>query len=270
LRSVGLLDVVNTTPAAPSVATPCIHTRLHRLATNHGEKCGLGIQPLASQEKPAAPAEKPIDGGERAELFERFRNRQAGIKSFRAALTQKRNSRLLLEEAVTEGVFLFERPDRFRWESRSPDRRVIVSDGKVLTLYSPERREAERRDARDEFSTRMALEFMASGMGQPLAELEKRFRVELVRRGDTLVLTLAPRSGFLARAVKTITVVQPEGGAVPARIVILGQKGDRVETVIRNVEINPAIPPDAFRLSFGPQVRVFDPAERKERGIDAH
>jgi hypothetical protein len=41
LRSVGLLDVVSTTPAGPSVATPCIHTRLHRLATNPGEKCGL-------------------------------------------------------------------------------------------------------------------------------------------------------------------------------------------------------------------------------------
>lgn len=227
----------------------------------------FGMKPFAGQ---AAGADRQITGAERAELFERLRSRQAGIKSFRAALTQKRSSRLLLEEAVTEGVFLFEKPDRFRWESRTPDRRLIVSDGKVLTLYSPERKEAERRDARDQFSTRMALEFMASGMDQPLSELEKRFHVELARRNDALILTMTPRSGFMARAVRTITVVQPEGEAVPARIVLLGQKGDRVETVLRDVEINPAIPSDAFRLSLGPHVRVFDAAERKERGIDDH
>jgi len=229
----------------------------------------LGTPSSAAQEARVGAAGRPIAGAEREELFEAFRGRQAKVKSFRAALTQKRTSRLLLEEAITEGVFLFEKPDRFRWESRGPDRRVIVSDGKVVTLYFPERKEAERRDARDQFSTRMALEFMASGMGRPLSELEKRFRVDLVRRDDMLVLTMTPRSGFLARAVKTITVVQPGEGVVPARIVILGQKGDRVETVLHDVEINPALPADAFRLSFGPEVRVFDPVERKERGEDA-
>ncbi len=230
----------------------------------------FGTPASAAQEDRVGPADRPIAGPERDDLFEAFRSRHARVKSFRAALTQKRTSPLLLAEAVTEGVFLFEKPDRFRWESRSPDRRVIVSDGKVVTLYFPERKEAERRDARDQFSTRMALEFMASGMGRPLSDLEKRFRVDLVRRDGMLVLTMTPRSGFLARAVKTITVVQPGDGVVPARIVVLGQKGDRVETVLRDVEINPAVPADAFRLSLGPDVRVFDPVERKERGEDVH
>ncbi|MBF8259878.1 MAG: DUF1385 protein [Actinobacteria bacterium] len=40
LRSVGLLDVVSNTSPVPSVATPCIHTRLHRLATEPGDKLG--------------------------------------------------------------------------------------------------------------------------------------------------------------------------------------------------------------------------------------
>jgi len=44
LRSFGLLDVLSSTPAEPSVAlaeklpdAPCIHARLRRLATNHHE-----------------------------------------------------------------------------------------------------------------------------------------------------------------------------------------------------------------------------------------
>ena len=41
LRSVGHLDVLSSTPAAPSGRAPCIHARLHRLATKSGEKSGL-------------------------------------------------------------------------------------------------------------------------------------------------------------------------------------------------------------------------------------
>ncbi len=41
LRSVGLLDVLSSTPVEPSGRAPCIHARLRRLATKSGEKCGL-------------------------------------------------------------------------------------------------------------------------------------------------------------------------------------------------------------------------------------
>ncbi|MEW6719582.1 MAG: DUF2400 family protein, partial [Thermodesulfobacteriota bacterium] len=41
LRSVGLLDALSSAPPGPSVATPCSHARLHRLATDAGGKCAL-------------------------------------------------------------------------------------------------------------------------------------------------------------------------------------------------------------------------------------
>jgi hypothetical protein len=51
LRSVGLLDILSSMLAGPSVAlagklpdAPCIHARLRRLATKSGEKCGLGAR----------------------------------------------------------------------------------------------------------------------------------------------------------------------------------------------------------------------------------
>ncbi len=41
LRSLGLLDVLLSTPAGPLGRAPCIHARLRRLATRPGEKSGL-------------------------------------------------------------------------------------------------------------------------------------------------------------------------------------------------------------------------------------
>ena len=48
LRSVGLLDVLSSTPAETSRRAPCSHARLRRLATKPGEKCGLVVFLLAS------------------------------------------------------------------------------------------------------------------------------------------------------------------------------------------------------------------------------
>ena len=48
LRSVGLLDVLSSTPAGSSRRAPCIHARLRRLATEPGEKCGLMVLFLPS------------------------------------------------------------------------------------------------------------------------------------------------------------------------------------------------------------------------------
>jgi hypothetical protein len=43
---VGRLDVLSSTPAAPSGRAPCIHARLRHLATKSGEKSGLRKRPL--------------------------------------------------------------------------------------------------------------------------------------------------------------------------------------------------------------------------------
>ena len=49
LRSVGLLDVLSSTPAEPSRRAPCIHARLRRLATKPVEKCGPAIDAIFSR-----------------------------------------------------------------------------------------------------------------------------------------------------------------------------------------------------------------------------
>src|SRR5512145_3255775 len=50
LRSVGLLDVLFKYVSGALGRAPCIHARLHRLATNLGEKYGLA--------RPGAPMKK--------------------------------------------------------------------------------------------------------------------------------------------------------------------------------------------------------------------
>jgi outer membrane lipoprotein-sorting protein len=217
----------------------------------------------------AVAADGPVTGPERAALFERLRTRQAGVRAFRATVLQKKRSPLLLKEESSEGRLLFGNPDRFRWETEKPERLIVVADGKSMTVYSPARKEAERYDQREQFAARMAVEFMASGMGGSLADLERRFGVEVARRDGTLEMTLTPKARWFRRAVTSITVFQREEQPIPARIVVVGPRGDRTETTLRDVAVNPPLPQDAFTLKLPPGVRVFDAKQRAERGEDA-
>jgi outer membrane lipoprotein-sorting protein len=217
----------------------------------------------------AFAADGPVTGADRAALFERLRAGQAGVRAFRATVLQKKSSPLLLKEESVEGLLLFGNPDRFRWETSKPERLVVVADGQSMTVWSPDRNEAERYDQRDRFAARMAVEFMASGMGGSLADLERRFGVGVLRRGGMLEMTLTPKARWFRRAVASIAVFQREGQPIPERIVVAGPRGDRTETILRDVALNPPLPRDAFTLKLPPGTRLFDAKQRGERGEDA-
>ena len=206
----------------------------------------------------AAPAEGPIQGKERAAIIEELQARQRAVASVRATVIQKKRHPLLAAEVVTQGTLLFKRPNLVRWEVTKPDRTIILIDERTLLTYHPDRQEAERRDLRDDFGARAAAEFFTSGMSLAVSDLEQRFQVDLYRENEELAVRLTPRSRFVAQAIASITIYQHAEEAVPRRLVILGQKGDRTELSLRDVTINPQLPEDAFSLQLGPGVRVTD------------
>ena len=62
----------------------------------------------------AAPAHAQIVGKERIEVIERLQSQQREIASLRATVVQRRRHPLLAAEAVSEGTFLFQKPNRVR------------------------------------------------------------------------------------------------------------------------------------------------------------
>lgn len=215
--------------------------------------------PHASAAAGQAASGSPVGGAERDAAFERIRLRQRDVAAFRAAVVQTKRHPLLKSEAVNEGTLLFGKPNRLRWELDKPERTVIVLDGKTMTSYFPDRKEAVRRNLGDDLASRAAVDFLSSGMNISLPDLEKRFLVDLYREGGELVLTLTPRSKWLSKAIASISIHSREDEAVPRRIVIVGKRGDRTETTLSRVDINPVLAADAFALRLSPDVRVTEP-----------
>jgi outer membrane lipoprotein-sorting protein len=206
----------------------------------------------------AVPAGAPLQGEERARVIERLQAQQREVTTLRATVIQKKRHPLLKGEVISEGTLLFSRPHRVRWEMTKPEHTIVAIDGHALLVYHPARKEAERRDLRGDLASRAAAEFLAAGMSLDVAELEKRFQVDVYREDGRLSLWLTPRSRFISQAIVSITIVQREDEALPRQIVIAGTKGDRTETSLTDVTLNPPLHEDAFAVRLAPDVRVVE------------
>lgn len=206
----------------------------------------------------ATIAGTPLQGEERARAIQQLQARQREAKTLRAVVVQRKRHPLLKGEVVTEGTLLFSRPNHLRWEVATPERTIIVIDDQALVIYHPERKEAERRDLREDFGSRAMVGFLTAGMNFDVAEMEKRFQVDLYRDDGRLSLVLTPQSRWVARAIASVTIIQEDADPLPRQIVVVGQKGDRTETSLVQAVVNPPLAEDAFTLRLGPEVRVVE------------
>jgi len=214
----------------------------------------LGTFQVAS----AAPTGSPLEGEMRDRAVQGLQARQRDVATLRATVVQRKRHPLLKDEVVTEGSLVVRRPDQVRWEMTRPEHTIVVMDGHSLLVYHPERGEAERRDLRNDFATRAAADFLTAGLGLAVDALERRFRVEVYRDGAELTLRLTPLSPWVAKVIGEVVITQADGDAFPRRIVVVGVKGDRTETVLTNLTLNPPLAADAFALGLGPDVRVVE------------
>ena len=226
----------------------------------------LAPRPILAEE--TVPDGKTISGAERDRWFEEVRERQKGITGLSAAVVQRKRDPLLKNEAVSRGKVSFRKPASLRWEVESPERRIVVMDGRTVTTYYPKRKEAERRDMQDDFASRAALGFIESGFSASLPELERRFLVDLFRSENEMVLRLIPRSKMLSRVIASIRIHQDPVEGRPRRIVVEGARGDRTETTFSGVTLNPDFPPGTFTLRLGPEVRVTEMGGPERNRID--
>lgn len=229
----------------------------------------LLLAPRPNLAEETVPGGKTISGSERDRWFAEARERQKGITGLSAAVVQRKRDPLLKNEVVSRGKLSFRKPASLRWEVESPEKRIVVMDGRTVTTYYPTRKEAERRDMQDDFASRAALGFFESGISASLPELERRFHVDLFRSDDQVVLRLIPRAKMLSRAIASIRIDQDPAEGRPRRIVVEGARGDRTETTFSGVILNPDFPPDTFALRLGPEVRVAEKGGAERNRIDA-
>ncbi len=66
----------------------------------------------------------------------------AGTSTYKADFKQSVYRENNSQAEITLGVFMIQRPNRFRWETKQPFEQLIIADGSILWTYDPELEQA--------------------------------------------------------------------------------------------------------------------------------
>ncbi|MDO4905868.1 MAG: outer membrane lipoprotein chaperone LolA [Lautropia sp.] len=133
-----------------------------------------------------------VGTGDAIEQLQRFA-RQTRSATGRFVQTQLGGGRRVMG-ASAKGRFAFSRPGNFRWEIESPDRQLIVTDGKKLYFYDKDLQQVTIRDASESIQATPAAVLFGVGDLQDSFELN-----ELGSRGGVVWVEAIPKkpdSGF--------------------------------------------------------------------------
>lgn len=151
------------------------------------------------------------------------------------------------------GIFLLDRPDRFRWEYREPYRQIIVSDGSAFRFYDVDLAQVTVRAMDDTLRTTPA-QLLAGG-----ADLEETFAMETLSGGDdglTWVRLIPRADGSDFREIR----MGLRGGR-PVSLELDDQLGQTTRIRFHDIRVNTGIDDDRFTLEVPENVDVVDARE---------
>lgn len=159
------------------------------------------------------------------------------------------------ETVKSKGAALFERPNLFRLEQKTPQPQTVVCDGKDLWFYLPARGQA-LRDSVDNWARSAGFPQGLSPFRLETAELRAKYDI-LLETPDpkTPVLRLTPRGDRAFPYELRVWVDLVSGLPVKTE---LSSKSVTATTNVKNFKINVPLSPDAFRFSPPAGTDVID------------
>ena len=166
----------------------------------------------------------------------------AQMKDFTADFIQVFEDPLNRRQQESGHLYL-RRPRMMRWEYRSPEGNLFISDGKTVYFYVPADRQVNKEAVRDTFDDRMPLMFLL-GRG----DLRDEFtRFELLNtkpflQGTKVVRMYPRRKTDLSEVVME---VDPANFQI-RRLLLTHSEGSRQEFIFSNVRINTGLGASLF------------------------
>jgi len=188
-------------------------------------------------------------------LLQRFDEAQMRAQTLIASFVERKRLHLLVDEQVQSGTFYYTKPDRFLWEYKQPDGKVIMISSEQLLIYYPSLKKAEEVDI-SRYSKRILRFF---GLGQPTSELRKYYDLTLAEDPqvpDTYLLLLEPIKKRVAKRLDSIRIWIDRDLMIPRQIEYAEADGDTTRFTFRNIEINSTISPTRYDVKIPPGVQI--------------
>lgn len=199
---------------------------------------------------------------ERQKIFEKFMGLTKGYHSITAAVHQEKQLSLLGEKIYIDGIVTMKKPNMLRWDIVKPAKSITVIDGKEMTVYHPEAKEAQVYTLSGNLIARNTLRFFTTALSGSLSEMEKSFSVNISRKEGEIVIKLIPLSKIAGRYLSSIIVYYKEETGLPLGFEMTTPKGDKTVTRLSNITVNPEIDTGTFSIELPKDVWITNSLEQ--------
>lgn len=189
------------------------------------------------------------------EVTDRLQASYERVEDFKAQFVQESTNRSLGQTLIASGEVAMKKPGKVRWEYRSPEPRLIVSDGRTLWIFSPEDRQVFVQGAAEALPG-ISLDLLAG-----LGNLRRDFRIRAIAHAGTeasksYLLELTPKKPEV-HLTRLILEVNRETFLVE-KAVFFDAYANTTTIAFQNLSINTGLPDSRFAFAPPPGVEVIE------------
>jgi outer membrane lipoprotein-sorting protein len=145
---------------------------------------------------------------------------------------------------VSRGKFIFEYPNRLRWEYQTPSESGFLIDGEKVLFWKVNKEKLKTRDVSSNKRAKEFADIMLMFISINIAEIEKTYIVERLN-GELLLTSKKDASKSL---VKSVRIRTDEKMSAVKEVIILSQKNEETLIMFSNLKINQKLPENAFKI----------------------
>lgn len=196
----------------------------------------------ALSNSPPVPAVKKPTASIPSEL-KKIEAKYSAAKTLEAKFTQTQEIVLTGSKKESSGIVILQVPNKFRWETLSPDKNLLVSDGSKFWFYTPPFAEGERGQVIEKKTSDVQSELASVLLTGNFSSIKN---VKIKKKSKTL-FQLIPDSG-VAGSVKSAEIEISKKGAIIERVLLEHEGGNKAEVRLSDVKLGTKIDPHLFKF----------------------
>lgn len=171
-------------------------------------------------------------------LLRRVEKKYAGAKTLTAKFVQVVESALSKQKQTSQGELTFERPNRVRWETISPDHSLFVSNGVTAWFYTPPF-DPDDKTEHGEYHERKASQIqtkLANALLSGSFSVARDMSIEAVSKTQ---FSLTPRKKTSDPIRKAIIEIDPHTEVI-RKVTVEHRDGNKTEITLSNISLEKA------------------------------
>lgn len=192
------------------------------------------------------------------DLLTKVQERYRAVKSYSAEFLQSSFLSALEVSEASSGSLKFAKPGRMRWEYRTPDKQLFITDADTLWLYQEE----DKQVLIDKFSTAFISDLPVSFL-VGLGDLKRDFTpLKVCENADGIVLELLPKGKDKEQGLERLKLLVSPSSYLPTGASIVDLSGNTTSFLFTAIKTDLALNDETFKARFPSGVDIIDRREK--------